>query len=242
MFADSMLETSWAQHSRRSWTTLTSFGVQAVAIGLLLMVPLLGTVGIPLAKSLSMPISLGRPNPAPAQAFNQPHGGGVQIIPRTGRLLLPNWMPSTIPMGRDMPSEGPYASDGDPTGAIGIPGGDLSGIPMPMGGTRPVMPLPAAPTVRQFRTSSMLQGSLIRRVDPVYPQLARNARIQGPVVLDAFISKEGTMERLRLISGHPMLMPAALQAVSQWRYKPYILNGEAIEVETQITVNFVLAN
>jgi protein TonB len=87
----------------------------------------------------------------------------------------------------------------------------------------------------------MMQGSLIRRVEPVYPQLAKTAHIQGPVVLAAVISKEGAIENLRLISGHPMLVPAAIGAVSQWRYKPYILNNEAIEVETQITVNFVLA-
>jgi protein TonB len=87
----------------------------------------------------------------------------------------------------------------------------------------------------------MLQGSLIRRVEPQYPPLARTARIQGPVILEAVISKEGTMQNLRLVSGHPMLVPAAINAVSQWRYRPYILNGEAIEVETQITVNFLLA-
>jgi protein TonB len=76
---------------------------------------------------------------------------------------------------------------------------------------------------------------------PQYPPLARTARIQGPVILEAVISKEGTMQNLRLVSGHPMLVPAAINAVSQWRYRPYILNGEAIEVETQITVNFLLA-
>jgi len=75
----------------------------------------------------------------------------------------------------------------------------------------------------------------------MYPPLARTARIQGPVILAAVISKAGAIENLRLISGHPMLVPAAIQAVSQWRYKPYILNDEAIEVEAQITVNFVLA-
>ncbi len=104
-----------------------------------------------------------------------------------------------------------------------------------------MQPVPAPPTIkREFRTSRMLEGSLIRRVQPVYPPLARSARIQGPVVLAAVISKDGTMENLKLISGHPMLVPAALQAVSQWRYRPYVLNGEAIEVETQITVNFIL--
>jgi protein TonB len=101
--------------------------------------------------------------------------------------------------------------------------------------------IPAPPTVtRAFRPSNLLEGSLIRRVQPVYPPLARSARVQGSVVLAAVISKNGTIDNLTLISGHPMLVPAALQAVSQWRYRPYILNGEAIEVDTQITVNFIL--
>ena len=99
---------------------------------------------------------------------------------------------------------------------------------------------PAVATKPAFRTSSMLQGSLIRRVDPVYPPLARSARIQGPVVLAAIISKAGTIEHLQVLSGHPMLVDAALDAVSQWRYRPYVLNGDVIEVETQITVNFKL--
>ena len=86
----------------------------------------------------------------------------------------------------------------------------------------------------------MLEGSLIRRVQPSYPALARAARIQGQVVLAAVISKAGTIENLRTITGHPLLVPAAVEAVSQWRYRPYILNGEVIEVETQITVNFIL--
>lgn len=97
------------------------------------------------------------------------------------------------------------------------------------------------PTIkREFRTSSMLEGSLIRKVQPVYPPLARSARVQGAVTLAAVIGKDGTMENLKLISGHPMLVPAALEAVSQWRYRPYILNSEPIEVETRITVNFIL--
>ena len=86
----------------------------------------------------------------------------------------------------------------------------------------------------------MLEGNLIRRVQPVYPPLARGARIQGQVVLAAVISKAGTIDDLRVVSGHPMLVRAAIDAVSQWRYRPYILNHEPIEVETQITVNFFL--
>jgi periplasmic protein TonB len=78
-------------------------------------------------------------------------------------------------------------------------------------------------------------------VNPAYPPLARQARIQGAVILQAEISKDGTIENLRLITGHPMLAPAAIEAVKQWRYKPYLLNGEAVPVETQITVNFSLS-
>ncbi len=88
--------------------------------------------------------------------------------------------------------------------------------------------------------SHMMEGNLTRKVQPDYPPLARQARIQGAVVLQAVISREGNIENLQVLSGHPMLVPSALAAVRQWRYRPYFLNGEAVEVETQVTVNFVL--
>ena len=86
----------------------------------------------------------------------------------------------------------------------------------------------------------MSEGDLVRKILPVYPPLARSARIQGQVVLQAVISKQGVIENLKLLSGHPMLVPAAIEAVRQWRYRPYVLNNEPVEVETQITVNFSL--
>jgi protein TonB len=107
-------------------------------------------------------------------------------------------------------------------------------------GTHPVIPPAPKPVGTVFRKSEILEGRLLRKVEPKYPPLAIAARIQGPVVLEAVISKAGTMENLRLVSGHPMLAGAAIDAVRQWRYRPYILNGEVIEVETEITVNFVL--
>jgi periplasmic protein TonB len=87
----------------------------------------------------------------------------------------------------------------------------------------------------------MSEGDLVRKILPTYPPLARSARIQGQVVLQAMISPQGMIEKLRVLSGHPMLAPAAIEAVRQWRYRPYILNNEPVEVETQITVNFSLA-
>ena len=90
-------------------------------------------------------------------------------------------------------------------------------------------------------SSGVAQGLLIREVKPEYPSLARQARIQGSVILQALIGKDGSVQNLRVISGHPMLVQAAMEAVKQWRYKPYYLNGEPVEVDTQITVNFTLS-
>ncbi len=81
----------------------------------------------------------------------------------------------------------------------------------------------------------------MRKINPAYPPLAKQARIAGAVVLQAEISKDGSIQNLHVISGHPMLVPSAIEAVKQWKYKPYILNGEPVEVETTITVNFTLA-
>ena len=86
----------------------------------------------------------------------------------------------------------------------------------------------------------MAEGSLAYRLQPTYPPLARAARIQGEVRLRAIISKAGTIENLAVLSGHAMLVAAAVDAVRQWRYHPYMLNGEPVEVETEVTVNFTL--
>lgn len=239
MFADSLLESARAHRSRRSLTTLTSFGVQSVVVGLLLLLPILTRIALPPTRVVSMPISLGRRDPGPSTPI--PGNHAISVVPVPGQIMLPRYMPRSIPQGDDNLAQVPIGV-GDPTSFY--PGPDAAnpvGFPLPLGGTHlvPVAPAPH-PIVREFRTSRMLQGMLIRRVEPVYPPMARAARVQGPVLLAAVISKDGTIENLRTISGHPLLVPAAISAVSQWRYRPYILNGEAIEVETQITVNFIL--
>jgi protein TonB len=78
----------------------------------------------------------------------------------------------------------------------------------------------------------------ISKPDPIYPPIAKAAHVQGAVILHAIISKQGTIENLVIVSGPPMLANAARDAVMRWRYKPYLLNGEPVEVETSITVNF----
>jgi TonB family protein len=91
-------------------------------------------------------------------------------------------------------------------------------------------------------SQGVMAGLLIKKVDPIYPEDAKNARIQGEVILTAIISKEGEVENLQLLSGHPKLAPAAIEAVKQWKYRSYRLNGEPVEVETKIQVKFALPN
>jgi protein TonB len=86
--------------------------------------------------------------------------------------------------------------------------------------------------------SQLAEGQLVNRVEPVYPRIAAVSNIQGQVKLHAIIARDGRIQSLNAISGHPLLVRAALEAVEQWRYRPYVLNGEAVEVETLITVNF----
>jgi protein TonB len=86
--------------------------------------------------------------------------------------------------------------------------------------------------------SQLEEGQLVNRVEPIYPHIAVISGIQGQVKLHAIIGRDGRIQSLNLVSGHPLLARAALEAVEQWRYRPYVLNGEAVEVETLITVNF----
>jgi periplasmic protein TonB len=242
IFADSTLEASWAQRGRRSWTTMTSFGLQAVIVGLLLLLPVLQTVGLPSARTVSTPISLGRHAPEPVQRQN---AGSSHLAPARSdnvRFVAPGRIPTIISTTADDTSQTsaehcdaicePLAS------TLGTTSGP--GLPFSLGGNRP-MPAPPPTITHVIRTSTMLEGNLLHRVEPVYPPLAKMARIQGSVVLVAVISKAGTIDNLHAVSGPPMLVPAAVAAVSQWRYRPYILNSEPIEVETQITVNFLLS-
>ena len=106
-----------------------------------------------------------------------------------------------------------------------------------------VHPLPIASVKpRMVRQSVIMEGNLIHKVEPRYPQIARQLHIEGAVIVEAFISRDGVITRTVAESGPSLLVQAALDAVRQWRYRPYYLNQEPIEVETQITVNFVLGH
>ena len=166
----------------------------------------------------------------------------VQTDIVNGQLRTPTKIPEKVQMIKEDEAPPPVMSAGVVGGVPGgIPGGQMGGVIGGIISSTPVA-VPKVATPQRVRVSQgVTQGLLIRKVQPNYPPLARQARIQGSVLLQAEISKDGTIENLHLISGHPMLAPAAIEAVKQWKYKPYILNGEPVEVETQITVNFTLS-
>jgi protein TonB len=116
----------------------------------------------------------------------------------------------------------------------GVPGGVMGGIGA---APAPVVKL-AAPKGPARVSSGVISGLKIAGANPTYPPIARAAHVSGAVVLQALISKEGTIKNLKVVSGPEMLRTAATEAVQNWRYKPYLLNGEPTEVDTQITVNF----
>jgi protein TonB len=235
----STLNSSWDERSRRGFTTLTSFGIEVLVGCVLLLLPLLRPIGLPSLRPLSTPVSLGQPLEEPA-AVGMHTGGNTTALSNPAAVTLR--MPTRIPTSILSASDDGLSQIAGPN----IPGawgpGSLDGVGNSLGTyARPSMPPVPVTVVPPLRISHMSEGDLVRKVLPVYPPLARTARIQGQVVLQAVISKQGAIEDLKLLAGHPMLVPAAIEAVRQWRYRPYLLNNEPVEVETQITVNFSLA-
>jgi protein TonB len=235
MFSDT-LNTPWQERARRGWTTLTSFAVQAIVSGLLLLLPMLRPTGLPALRQLSTPVSLGQPVPEMPAVHRR---GGVVSNFRETEIVFrqPSQIPHIQPSTDDGPPQIGVIGTASPSPGLG---GEPDGLRYLADGVRPV-PAPPKPIVnRPVQVSQMSEGDLIRKIQPAYPPIARSARIHGAVVLQAVISKMGTIENLRVLSGHPMLTSAAIDAVRQWRYRPYVLNGEPVEVETQITVHFSL--
>ena len=235
----STLESTWDRSARRGWSTLASFGLQAMAVSLLLLVPLIWVQGPPKLVWFDPSRVLVPPSaPAPPSPPNSPRRHATTSTNVAGEHLMP---PPSIPNQIAMLDEHQVAAapnlDGTP-GGTGTGGRDSVWKSID---TNPSVapPPPPAPT-HPLKVSHWAEGNVIYRVQPVYPVLARQARIQGTVLLRAVISKTGTIENLMAVSGHPMLIPSAVNAVRQWRYRPYMLNGDPIEVETEVTVNFVL--
>ncbi|MDT8068617.1 MAG: energy transducer TonB [Terriglobia bacterium] len=227
----------------RNWTTIASFTLQAAGLALLVLAPIGYTQAVAprFAEHLVTPLGMTNVDTGPT-AVNERHPNAAPvpyhettaIYVGAGHNLHPhaNAGPSTQPFDPNLPY---------------VPGGGLvqrgDGFPnWLLDGARPVVN-PAPPTLthaKPYPVSHLALGMLIRQVQPVYPAMAKATRTQGKVLLAAVIDSNGRITRLRVLAGHPLLIPAAIDAVRQWRYRPYILNGQPVEVETQITVNFTL--
>jgi protein TonB len=156
-----------------------------------------------------------------------------------GKLVQPKAIPKDVKIIKeDAPEMDAGVSGGVPGGvAGGSMGGVLGGVIGGMG-TAPPPPKPTQSRIKQG--GNVTAAMLVNRIQPVYPPLARQTRISGTVRLHAIIGKDGSVQQLEVQSGHPLLVQSALDAVRQWRYRPTLLNGEAVEVDTTIDVIFSL--
>jgi len=242
MFEDSLIESGGRLKTSRGWTSIVSFIIQMGIIGVMVLIPLIFTEALPKGQMMFLLVAPPPPPPPPPPAAAVVHVKQIQTDIVNGELRTPTKIPQKVKMIQEDEAPPAMATTGVVGGVPGgVPGGSMGGVMGSILSATPVA-VPKIATPTRVRVSlGVSQGLLIRKVPPAYPPLARQARIQGVVILQAQISKEGNIQNLQLISGHPMLAPAAIEAVKQWKYKPYLLNGEPVEVDTQVQVNFTLA-
>lgn len=234
----STLESSWDHSARRGWSAAASFAFQAMALSLLVAIPMFWVQGPPRLQwlqTVTVP-PMQAPAPPPQVAREHYSAGSVSNL-LNDHIITPRYIPTITPSIDDS-QLGPPAPD-LPNIRFGRGGPD--GVPYGLGNNVAVAVLRPPAPIHPLKISHWAEGNLIYRVQPIYPALARQARIQGAVQLRAVISKTGTIERLAVENGHLMLAGSAIDAVRQWRYRPYLLNDEPVEIETEITVNFVLS-
>jgi protein TonB len=238
-----------SERTQKPWTVIVSFIGQMAIIGLAILVPLVGTDALPHRLSW---VSL----PEPPRAM---HHRAAQAVAKPASMVPPQITPKGLVLPARIPEKAAIIQDPEfvpaAGGGVGMPGGfgdsngsgnsvidsllaSSSAPPPPAPIVKPVAP-PARPT-RIKLGGIVVQGKLISGPRPVYPSLARAARIEGTVRLEAVIARDGTVLNLRAVSGHPLLIPAALAAVEQWVFRPTSLNGDPVEVATEIEVHFTL--
>jgi periplasmic protein TonB len=237
MFEDSLVESGGRLKTKRGWTTWVAFAGQIFILGILILIPLIYTEALPKGQLTTFLVAPPPPPPPPPP----PAAVVVRHIAteiNDGQLRQPTKIPQKVL--KVIEDENPPAVGGVIGGVPGgVPGGSAGGV---IGGIigQAAVNVPKAAVSRVRVSAGVVAGNLVTRVEPVYPQIAKNNRISGSVILHAVISKQGTIENLQVVSGHPMLTQSALDAVRRWRYRPYLLNGEPVEVDTTITVNFTL--
>src|SRR5436309_4469915 len=206
MFEDSLIESGGRLRTKRGATTVFSFVLQVALIGVLVLLPLLFTEALPKTQLMTFLVAPPPPPPPPP-----PAAAPVKVVKQiqtdiiNGQLRTPTKIPEKVQMIKEEEAPPPMAATGGVVGGVpgGIPGGQMGGVIGGIISSTPVA-VPKVATPQRVRVSQgVTQGLLTRRVNPTYPPLARQARIQGSVVLQAEISKAGDIQNLRLVSGHP---------------------------------------
>lgn len=255
MFDDFLGASSRPLRVRNPLTTLVSVGIHGLLISVLILVPFLNTAALPLWQLRSALMSPPPPPHAAAPTMLAPPPPVAQAEIDRDQMIRPTEIPEDIADIIDLtrPPEVGFVAPGS-TGFVpsvrsvsgdGLPGGmgEAPLAPVPPPSPQP-LPSPPEPLSVPLRVSSgVVQGFLIEQPPPTYPPLALRARIQGTVVLEAVISKEGRIrpESIRVIdAGHTLLVEPAVRAVRRWRYRPYVLNDEPVEVVTTIAVTYRL--
>ena len=236
---DQMIVSSTRKHRRNPWAYFISMTIQILVIGVMILVPLLYTEALPTQAFVSWVAAPPPPPPPPPPPAPKVAPRVVKKVSlmEAGKLRAPSKIPERIAIIREeeMPNM-PGVVGGVPGG---IASGQLGGVIGGVIGSIPAPPPPEQP--KRIRVSSGVQeAKKIRQILPLYPPLAKQARIQGVVKLEAIIGKNGMVQNLTVIQGHPLLVQAALDAVQQWRYEPTLLNNEPVEVVTYIDVIFRL--
>jgi protein TonB len=236
MFEDSLVESRVGQvSSSKRWTMLASVGLQVAVASLVMMLPLLHPEAMPFrleAPKVLMPLLPKPPVPVVIERESAASSSSV-AIPNAMRPLIPTLLQGTDAAANDAPPPAAFGSE------MRMPYGLPSEIGVG-GGSGPVVSVAPArtPAVPLHVSTGVLAGILIAPIHPVYPAIAKAAHVEGSVVVEAVISRKGTIESLHVVSGPAMLQSAALEAIREARYQPYRLNGEPTEVQTTITVNF----
>ena len=244
MFEDSLIESGGKLKTKRGRTSAVAFVLEVMIIGVMVLIPLIFTEALPKGTTLFMLVAPPPPPPPPPPAAAvQRIVKPIARIIQAGKMMAPTVIPKKVAMIKEEelpPDVGAVGVVGGVPGGIagGQAGGVLGGI---IGGTGSNLPPPPKPTQQRIRVGGNVQSAkMIRQVQPVYPQIAKTAHVQGTILLHAIIAKDGSVQELTYVSGPPLLMKAAQDAVREWRYQPTLLNGEPVEVETTISVIFTL--
>lgn len=236
MFNELIESTSKKTKTNTGWSLILSAIVEIAVLAVLVLIPLMYTQALPKAMLATLLIAPPPPPPPPPPVPKTVVKPVARLI-QSGKLIQPRAIPKEVTVFKEaeLPPD-PITSNTNQAGVFGgIPGQGL----MAGGPAVPPPPKPTAPA-RIKQGGAVTAASIITQTKPTYPPLARQARIQGVVVLHAIIDKEGKVSQLEVISGHPLLVQSALDAVKQWRYKPTLLNGDPVEVDTTIQVTFTM--